>query len=96
MRLDEITGTLDRPYFTTYSAAVQHARLQAEKQGYEISDDVWFREVNSGPRKPSEGDTVRLDLELTKDGKRTNRGLAVQVYNRGTETAPYELNYYIS
>jgi hypothetical protein len=96
MRLDEITGTLDRPYFSTYSAAVQHARLIASKKGYEVSDDEWFNSVNAGPRKPSKGETVRLDLALTKDDKPVNKMLAIQVYNRGTDTGTYELNFYIT
>ena len=51
MRLDEITGTLNKDDFSTYSAAVDYARLQASKRGYTVSDDVWHNEitVGSGP-----------------------------------------------
>lgn len=96
MRLDEIKRDLERTYFSTYSAAINHARLVVEKQGLDVSDDDWFRLVNNGPRKPPEGETVRLLLPLHKDGKELNKGIAVQVYNRGTETTPFELNFYVS
>jgi hypothetical protein len=96
VRLDEIRRDLNRTNFSTYSAAVQHARLDAEKKGFDISDDAWFSHVNNGPRKPADGETVRLEIPLEKDGKEVPRILAIQVYNRGTDTVPFELNHYVS
>ena len=83
-------------YFNTYSAAVQHARAQAEKKGYEVDEDDWQDQVASGPRKPSKDKTVRHTLKLTKNGKPVRQGLSIQVYNRGSDKNPYELNYYVS
>ena len=83
-------------YFNTYSAAVQYARKQAEKQGYEVEEDDWFRQVNTGKGKPSPGKTTRHTLKLTKGGKPVRKGLAIQVYNRDTDKNTYELNYYVS
>lgn len=60
-------------YHNTYSDAVAHAREHLKKKGLEISDDEWFRHVNSGPKKPSEGKTNRLDIPLQKDGKETKK-----------------------
>ena len=83
-------------YFNTYSAAVQYAKAQAEKKGYEVDEDDWQDQVASGPRKPSKDKTVRHTLKLTKNGKPVRQGLSIQVYNRGSDKNPYELNYYVS
>ncbi len=82
-------------YYTTYSAALSSARAELERKGYTVSDDVWFREVNSGPRKPQPGRTNRLQLQLDKDGVPTKHHANIQVYNRGNEIPnAYELNMY--
>lgn len=96
MRLDEITGTLDQNSFSTYSAAVDYARLQASKRGFTVSDNEWHNQITTGPGKPSEGETVRHNLELMHDDQPTNKNLAIQVYNKGTDTGTYELNFYIT
>lgn len=83
-------------YFNTYSAAVQYAKAQAEKKGYEVDEDDWQDKVATGPRKPSKDKTVRHTLKLTKNGKPVRQGLSIQVYNRGSDKNPYELNYYVS
>jgi alkylated DNA repair dioxygenase AlkB len=83
-------------YFDTYSAAVQHAKSSAEKQGYEVEEDDWFQQVTTGKGKPGRGKTTRHTLKLTKNGKPVRKGLAIQVYNRDTNRNTYELNYYIS
>lgn len=81
-------------YFDTYAGAVQYARLDVEMHGFEISDDEWANKVNFGPKKPSEGETVKLNLQLSKDDKLTNSWVHIQVYNTGSTTKPYELNFY--
>lgn len=86
-------------YYDTYSAAVQFARSETEKRGYLIDEDDWFRNVNSGPKKPSEGDTNRLQaigLTMKETGKPAKKALHIQVYNRGTDKGTYELNWYLS
>lgn len=83
-------------YHPTYSSAVQHARANAEKQGYTVSDDDWFHHVNSGPGKPSGGKTTRHVIPLQKDGKPSKKALAIQVHNRQTDKNSYELNSYIN
>jgi len=95
------TGELDEAkdsytiYHPTYSAAVQHAHEHLKKKGLEISDDDWFRHVNSGPKKPGEGQTNRLDIPLHKDGKETKKHAHIQVHNRGNDVKnAYELNMY--
>jgi len=83
-------------YFKTYSAAVQHAKSQAEKKGFEVVEDDWFNQVTTGKGKPGRGKTTRHTLKLTKNGKPVRQGLSIQVYNRDTDTNPYELNFYVS
>ena len=83
------------PYHDSYSSAIQTAVSHAKKRGYEVDADDYHAKVSSGPRKPSEGKTVSHNIKLTKDGKPTKKGLAIQVYNKGGDT-PFELNHYIS
>lgn len=85
-------------YFDTYSAAVQHAIADAEKQGYHYNEDEYFRIVNTGSRKPSGGGSTRWSLPLYKSGKSSSSvSLHVQVFDRGLKTTRnnYELNHYI-
>lgn len=83
-------------YFDTYTAAVQHAKAQAEKKGFEVEEDDWFQQVSVGKGRPKDGKTTSHTLRLTKDGKPVRKSLAIQVYNRGTDKKPYELNFYVS
>ena len=96
--LNEISESRDTAdiYFDTYTAAVQHAKAQAEKKGYEVVEDDWFTQVTTGEGKPGRGKTVRHALKLTKNGKSVRPSLNVQVYNRDTTRNTYELNFYIS
>lgn len=83
-------------YFNSYSAAVQNAFAQAKKQGYEVDEGDKDSQVTFGSGKPSKGKTVRHTLKLTKGGKPQKKALHIQVYNRGTDKNPFELNSYIS
>ena len=83
-------------YFNTYSAAVQHAKAQAEKKGFEVVEDDWFNQVTTGKGKPGRGKTTRHTLKLTKNGKPVRKSLSIQVYNRDTDKNTYELNFYVS
>lgn len=80
-------------YHKTFSAAVQHAKAQVEKQGYTIEDDEWDRKVAMGPKKPGRGKTNIYTIDLMKNGKETRRKLQMQVYY---DEGRYELNMYIS
>jgi hypothetical protein len=80
-------------YHDSYTSAVQEAKRLAEKKGYEIDEDEWFRKISTGPRKPSVGKTLRHSLSLTKNGKPQRRTLEIQVY--GMDNG-YELNAYVS
>ena len=79
-------------YHDTYSAAVQHGLEHTKNQGYDISRDETDRNISMGPAKPGEGQTTRVSLALTKDGKPIKKMLHMQVYNNGKH---YELNKYV-
>jgi hypothetical protein len=78
----------------TFTDAVNTAKAKAEKSGYMIDDDEWFRKVSSGPRKPGTDKTNRYTIELlTKAGNPAKKALHFQVYNTGNS---YELNAYVN
>jgi hypothetical protein len=78
----------------SFTDAVNTAKEKAEKSGYMIDDDEWFRKVSSGPRKPGTDKTNRYTVELlTKKGNDAKKALHFQVYNTG---GSYELNAYIN
>jgi hypothetical protein len=80
-------------YHKSYTEAIQTAKEYALKKGYMVDDDDSFRKIGMGPRKPSEGKTVKVSVELTKGGKPSNKQLHIQVY--GMKNG-YELNCYIN
>lgn len=84
-------------YHDTYSSAVQTAKDIATNRGYVIDDDEAMEVIGMGPKKPSPGETNNLHLNLyDESGKQKRERLHFQVFNRGTEEHPYELNVYIS
>ena len=80
-------------YHNTYTSAINAAKEYAEKQGYEVDEDSSFRNIGMGSKKPSEGKTVRVSVELSKGGKPTKKQLHIQVYGMKSK---YELNCYIN
>jgi len=78
----------------SFTDAVGEAKKKAEKAGYTIDDEVWFRKVSSGPRKPGTDKTNRYSIELlTNKGNDAKKALQIQIYNTGKA---YELNTYIN
>jgi len=78
----------------SFTDAANEAKAKAEKAGYTIDDDEWFRKVSTGPRKPGTDKTNSYSLELTtKKGGAAKKMLQFQVYNTGKA---YELNAYIN
>ena len=87
---------LEENYHPSYTSAIQTAVKHAEKRGYKVDPEDYDNKVATGHRKPSEGKTIFHVLRLTKDGKESKKTLAVQIYNRGGNKTPFELNHYIS
>jgi hypothetical protein len=92
--IDEAKGSKYDMYHKDFSTAVQYARKEVEKQGYEIDDEEWFRKVGSGPKKPSVGKTNKYSIDLMKNDKDVKQKLNMQVY--GMDNGKYELNMYVS
>ena len=80
-------------YHKSYTEAIQTAKEYALKKGYLVDEDDSFTKIGMGPRKPSEGKTNKISVELTKGGKPSNKQLHIQVY--GMKNG-YELNCYIN
>jgi len=79
-------------YHKSYTEAIQTAKEYALKRGYMVDDDDSFRKIGMGPKRPSEGKTNKMSVELTKGGKPAKQQLHIQVY--GMKNG-YELNCYI-
>lgn len=77
----------------TFSGAVQTAKVEVEKRGYEVDVDDWDTKIASGPRKPSSGKTNSYSIKLSKNGKPSKQALQIQVYNMDNKA--YELNMYV-
>lgn len=82
--------------YNSYSLAIQTALDSAKKKGYEVDEDDIHRQITMGDGKPSKGKTIRHSLKLTKNGKAQKKALQIQIYNRGTDKATFELNSYIA
>jgi hypothetical protein len=77
----------------SFTDAVNAAKEKAEKAGYTIDDDEWFRKVSTGPKKPGSDKTNRYTIELMAKKAPAKKALHFQVYNTG---GAYELNAYIN
>lgn len=80
-------------YHSTYTSAINSALSFIKNRGFETSGDEVWREISTGPKKPSEGQTNKISLTLFKDGKEQKKLVHIQVYNTGSK---YELNVYIN
>lgn len=83
-------------YFDTFREAAEYAAKIAEKEGYQIDEDDWFRNVATGGRytrsRPSVGKTHSFHVDLLKRGKPAKKQLHFQVYGMKNK---YELNAYV-
>ena len=76
-------------YHKDFSTAMQHAYKMAKKMyGITVDPEEIDDKVASGPRKPSEGKTNKYRLKGDKGA------IQVQVYNKGGDIKPFELNMY--
>ena len=79
-------------YHKSYTEAIQTAKEYALKKGYLVDEDDSFTKIGMGPKRPSEGKTNKISVELTKGDKPSNKQLHIQVYGM---KSGYELNCYI-
>lgn len=84
-------------YHNSYTSAIDAALNHAHAKGYTYDKEEAARTIGSGPKKPSEGKTNRISIDLYRYGKlEKNKRLHIQVYNMGKDLKkPYELNCYI-
>lgn len=93
--LDEAKSSYEL-YHPQYSGAIHHALAHhASTSGLSVADDDYHNQVAIGPRKPAEGQTVSHSLPAT-DAKGAKHMIHMQIYNRGGDKKPFELNTYSS
>lgn len=76
----------------SYSSSVKETIRVINARGFEVSDDEIFERISVGG-KPGVGETKRISLEITKNGKVQRAAAQVQVY--GLDSGRFELNFYI-
>ena len=95
VQIDEAKSNYEL-YHPQYSGAIHHALAHhASKAGLSVHDDDYHHHVSIGPRKPAEGASVSHSLPAT-DEKGGKHMIHMQIYNRGGDKKPYELNTYSS
>jgi hypothetical protein len=88
VELDEAYETYHPSYTSAINTALDH-------HGHlSVSDEDRDRHIASGPRKPSEGNTVSHNIPAT-DKAGNSHMIHIQVYNKGGNK-PFELNTYSS
>jgi hypothetical protein len=92
--LDEAKSEYDL-YHPHYTSAIHHALAHHAAKGLTVHDDDYFNHVSVGPRKPIEGQTVIHHVPATDD-KGNQHFIHMQIYNRGADKKPFELNTYSS
>lgn len=92
--LDEAKSEYDL-YHSQYTSAIHHALAHHAAKGLNVHDDDYFNHVSVGPRKPIEGQTVTHHVPATDD-KGNQHFIHMQIYNRGADKKPFELNTYSS
>jgi hypothetical protein len=93
INMTDFEKALAKTYFETYTSAVQFAKNEANKKGFEVCENDWFNQVTTGMGKPSDGETTRHSIRLFKGDKEQRKTLNIQVYGM---TTSFELNFYIS
>jgi hypothetical protein len=85
-------------YHNSFTEAASEAKEYAEKKGYKIDEDSWWREVGSGGKygrsRPKIGVTHTFTIDLLKDDKPQKKALIFTVY--GMDSGRYELVVYIN
>jgi len=82
-------------YHDSLTSAVQEMESYVLANGYDLDPEEMADKIGFGPSKPSNGKTNRYTVTLYKNGKEQRKAVHFQVYNRGTDRNPYELNTYI-
>jgi len=85
-------------YFNSSSDAVQYAKEQTEKRGFQIDSQDWFTKINLGGKysrlRPKVDEYKTFILGLSKNGKEQNKCLSITLY--GMPSGKFELTFYIN
>lgn len=80
-------------YHDTYTSAINDALSYHAKSGLEVSEDDRWHHIAVNSKRPKDGETTRVQLPAV-DSKGKKYMIDIQVYNRGTDRMPFELNTY--
>ena len=83
-------------YHGTYGSAIDEIEKYANKKNYVIDEDDFSNAFTDAFFKPKKGKSYRSDLTLYKNDKKQKKALHTQIYNRDTDSNPFELNIYIN
>ena len=85
-------------YFNSSTDAVQYAKLESEKKGFEINQQDWYTKINLGGiysrLRPNEGESRTFIIGLIKNGKEQKKCLSITLY--GMQSGKIELTFYIN
>lgn len=85
-------------YFNSSADAVQYAKLETEKKGFEINSLDWFTQITFGGKysrlRPNEGESRTFIIGLIKNGKEQKKCLSITLY--GMQSGKFELTFYIN
>ena len=97
IKLTNILNEVNDTYFRTFTDAVEYARKDAEKRGYEIDEEDWWNQIAIGGRysrsRPGKEETHTFTIQLLKNGKPQRKSLRIVVY--GMPSGTYELTHYV-
>ena len=85
-------------YFNSSTDAVQYAKLESEKKGFEIDMQDWYTQINLGGiysrLRPNIDEYKTFIIGLIKNGKEQKKCLSITLY--GMQSGKIELTFYIN
>lgn len=82
-------------YLSSWSETLEEISDYVKKNGYSYDSDEFFNLFGDAYNKPKSGKTYKAQLPIYLDDKEVSI-LNIQIYNRGQEGNPFELNMYLS
>ena len=85
-------------YFNSCADAVQYAKEQTEKKGFEINQQDWFTKINLGGKysrlRPNVDEYKTFIVGLIKNDKEQRKCLSITLY--GMQSGKFELTFYVN
>ena len=85
-------------YYDSATEAVNAAKADIEKRGFEVDENDWQDQIATGGKygrlRPGNGKTHKFTVGLIKNGKPQRKALQISLY--GMPSGKYELTYYVN